>query len=38
MIDREERLARIVDTALDAIVTIDESYRIILFNAAAEKM
>ncbi len=38
MIDREERLARIVDAALDAIVTIDESYRIILFNAAAEKM
>ena len=38
MIDGEQRLARIIDTTLDAIVTIDESYRIILFNAAAEKM
>ena len=33
-----ERLTAIVDAALDAIVTTDESYEILLFNAAAEKM
>lgn len=36
--ESQERLSGIVDAALDAIVTVDEAYRIVLFNAAAEKM
>jgi PAS domain S-box-containing protein len=33
----EERVSRILETAMDAIVTIDDAHRVVLFNAAAER-
>ncbi|MFM9971306.1 MAG: PAS domain S-box protein [Burkholderiales bacterium] len=36
--DTEERLGAIVDTAMDAIISMDESHKVVLFNNAAEKL
>ncbi len=38
-LDRNEaQLSAIIDSALDAIITVDEDQNVILFNAAAEKL
>jgi PAS domain S-box-containing protein len=34
----EERLSRIIDSAMDALITVDDQQRITIFNPAAEKM
>jgi PAS domain S-box-containing protein len=36
--EREEKLARLLDGAMDAIIELDESLRITVVNAAAEKV
>jgi two-component system, cell cycle sensor histidine kinase and response regulator CckA len=38
ILEREERLSAIVQSAMDGIITVDDSYRIELVNPAAEKM
>ena len=34
----EQRLAGILDSAMDAIITVNEAHRVVLFNQAAERM
>ena len=38
LLAREQQLAGLVDTAMDAIISIDSMYRVILFNRAASDM
>lgn len=36
--DSEARFAAIVDSAMDAVITVDDAHRILVFNRAAEQM
>lgn len=38
MRDEEARLAAVIGSAMDAVITVDEEQRVTLFNPAAEKM
>ncbi len=38
LIESQSRMAGVLDTAMDAIISIDDSFHIILFNRAAERM